>query len=226
MFGVYLDGLRQAEDLLEKGDHIEAMNQLNLLEKGVELNDIEKLAAMLLNCQIMIKVGDYEKSFLLAKTAFRKSMAISHPLLVIDSTITFLDAINGLGMLYDASNKEQKEFIQLINQSEDILKTITDLSKKDKSIRTEHLGRIKGIIEYSKIKTVPVKKDKAKAKIASLPIEKVKGVGQKAAELRKAGFKDASQLALAKIEELTPIKGIGPASAKKLIESAKELLNQ
>ena len=226
MFGVYLDGLRQAEDLLEKGDHIEAMNQLNLLEKGVELNDIEKLAAMLLNCQIMIKVGDYEKSFLLAKTAFRKSMAISHPLLVIDSTITFLDAINGLGMLYDASNKEQKEFIQLINQSEDILKTITDLSKKNKSIRIEHLGRIKGIIEYSKIKTVPVKKDKAKAKIASLPIEKVKGVGQKAAELRKAGFKDASQLALAKIEELTPIKGIGPASAKKLIESAKELLNQ
>jgi len=226
MFGVYFDGLRQAEDLLEKGDHKEAMNQLNLLEKGVELNDIEKLAAMLLNCQIMIKVGDYEKSFLLAKTAFRKSMAISNPLLVIDSTITFLDAINGLGMLYDASNKEQKEFIQMINRSEDILKTITDLSQKDQSIRTEHLGRIKGIIEYSKIKTVPVKKDKVKAKIASFPIEKVKGVGQKAVELRKAGFKDASQLALAKVEELTPIKGVGPVSAKKLIESAKELLNK
>jgi len=226
MFGVYLDGLRQAEDLLEKGDYDEAMNQLNLLEKGVELNDIEKLAAMLLNCQIMIKTGDYEKSFLLAKTAFRKSMAISNPLLVIDSTITFLDAINGLGMLYDASNKDQKEFVQMINQSEDILKTITDLSKKNKSIRTEHLGRIKGIIEYTKIKTVPVKKDKVKAKIASFPIEKVKGVGQKAAELRKVGFKDASQLALAKVEELTPIKGIGPASAKKLIESAKELLNK
>jgi len=226
MFGVYLDGLRQAEDLLEKGDYDEAMNQLNLLEKGVELNDIEKLAAMLLNCQIMIKIGDYEKSFLLAKTAFRKSMAISNPLLVIDSTITFLDAINGLGMLYDASNKDQKEFVQMINQSEDILKTITDLSKKNKSIRTEHLGRIKGIIEYTKIKTVPVKKDKVKTKIASFPIEKVKGVGQKAVELRKAGFKDASQLALAKAEELTPIKGIGPASAKKLIESAKELLNK
>lgn len=226
MFGVYLDGLRQAEDLLEKGDYDEAMNQLNLLEKGVELNDIEKLAAMLLNCQIMIKIGDYEKSFLLAKTAFRKSMAISNPLLVIDSTITFLDAINGLGMLYDASNKDQKEFVQMINQSEDILKTITDLSKENKSIRTEHLGRIKGIIEYTKIKTVPVKKDKVKAKIASFPIEKVKGVGQKAVELRKAGFKDASQLALAKVEELTPIKGIGPTSAKKLIESAKELLNK
>ncbi|MCE7748293.1 MAG: hypothetical protein GPJ51_07840 [Candidatus Heimdallarchaeota archaeon] len=226
MFGVYLDGLRQAEDLFGKGDYDEAMNQLNLLEKGVELNDIEKLAAMLLNCQIMIKKGDYEKSFLLAKTAFRKSMAISHPLLVIDSTITFLDAINGLGLLYDASNKDQKEFVQMINQSEDILKTITDLSKKNKDIRTEHLGRIKGIIEYTKIKTVPVKKDKTKAKIASFPIEKVKGVGQKAVELRKEGFKDASQLALAKVEELTPIKGIGPASAKKLIESAKELLNK
>ncbi|MCG3260353.1 MAG: hypothetical protein H7644_11430 [Candidatus Heimdallarchaeota archaeon] len=226
MFGVYLDGLRQAEDLLEKGDYDEAMNQLNLLEKGVELNDIEKLAAMLLNCQIMIKIGDYEKSFLLAKTAFRKSMAISNPLLVIDSTITFLDAINGLGMLYDASDKDQKEFVQMINRSEDILKTIADLSKKNKGIRTEHLGRIRGIIEYTKIKTVPVKKDKVKVKIASFPIEKVKGVGQKAGELRKAGFRDASQLALAKVEELTPIKGIGPASAKKLIESAKELLNK
>ncbi len=226
MFGVYLDGLRQAEDLLNKGDHNEAMNQLNILEKGVELNDIEKLAAMLLNCQIMIKIGDYEKSFLLAKTAFRKSMEISHPLLVVDSTITFLDAINGLGLLYDSSNKDQKEFVQMVNRSDDILKTITDISKKDKTIRNEHLGRIKGIIEYSKVKTVPAKKEKTQAKIASLPIENVKGVGQKAADLRKAGFKDASQLALAKLEDLTPIKGIGLASAKKLIESAKELLNQ
>jgi hypothetical protein len=226
MFGVYLDGLRQAEDLLHKGNHDEAINQLNMLEKGVELNEIEKLAAMLLNCQIMIKIGDFEKSFLLAKTAFRKSMELSHPLLVVDSTITFLDAINGLGMLYDSSSKDQKEFVQMVTRSEDILKTISDIGKKDRTIRTEHLGRIKGIIEYSKVKTVPAKKEKTKAKIASFPIEQVKGVGQKAADLRKAGFKDASQLALAKPEEITHIKGIGPASAKKLIDSAKELLNK
>ena len=224
MFGVYLDSLRQAEDLLNKGNHNEAINQLNLLEKGVELNEIEKLAAMLLNCQIMIKIGDFEKSFLLAKTAFRKSMEISHPLLVVDSTITFLDAMNGLGMFYDSSNKDQTDFLQMIKRSEDILKQIEDISKKDKTIRIEHLGRIKGIIEYSKIKTVPAKEEKIKAKIASIPIEQVKGVGQKATELKKAGFKDASQLALAIPEDLTHIKGIGPTSAKKLIESAKDLL--
>ena len=73
-------------------------------------------------------------------------------------------------MLYDSSNKDQKEFVQMVNRSEDILKTITDISKKDKTIRNEHLGRIKGIIEYSKVKTVPAKKEKTQAKIASLPV--------------------------------------------------------
>ena len=53
MFGIYLDNLRIAEDLLDEGKHNEAIHELNLLEKGVELSEVEKLAAMLLNCKIM-----------------------------------------------------------------------------------------------------------------------------------------------------------------------------
>ena len=46
MFGIYLDNLRIAEELLEQGKHNEAIHELNQIEKGVELTDVEKLAAM------------------------------------------------------------------------------------------------------------------------------------------------------------------------------------
>ncbi|MHA1198909.1 MAG: helix-hairpin-helix domain-containing protein [Candidatus Heimdallarchaeaceae archaeon] len=224
MFGIYLDNLRQAEDLLEKGKHNEAILELNLLEKGVELSEIEKLAAMLLNCKIMIKIGDYEKSFLLAKTAFRKSVELSHPLLVVDSTIVFLEATNGLGLLYDSSKKEQTEFTKMITRSEDILKSVKDLKKKDRDLRTNNLGNFRGIMEHSQLKTVPASDKAIKTKISNIPIEKVKGVGQKATALKEAGYSTAVDLSIASVDDLVKLKGIGAASAPKLIQAAKDLI--
>ncbi len=224
MFGVYLDSLRQAEELLAKGKHKEAIHQLNQLEKGVELNEVEKLASMLLNCQIMIKIGDFEKSVLLAKTAFRKSMEISHPLLVIDSTITFLEAINGLGFLYDSSKKEQSEFSKMITRSEDILKTVQDLRKTDKDLRLKNLGKFKGIMAHSQLKTVPASDKDLKKKISNIPIDKVKGVGQKTVALIEAGYTTAVDLSIASADDLVKLKGIGAATAPKLIQAAKDLV--
>ena len=224
MFGLYLDSLRQAEELLEKGKTNEAIHELNLLEKGVQLDEVEKLASMLLNCKIMIKIGDFEKSVLLAKTAFRKSMELSHPLLVVDSTITFLEAINGLGFLYDSPKKEQSEFIKMIARSEDILKSVRDLKKKDKDLRINNLGKFRGIIEHSQIKIIPTSDKEIKAKIPNIPIEKVKGVGQKAVLLKEAGYSTAVDLSIASITDLIKIKGVGEATAQKLIEAAKELI--
>ena len=224
MFGVYLDGLRQAEELLDKGKHNEAIHQLNLLEKGVELNDVEKLASMLLNCRIMISIGDYEKSFLLAKAAFRKSIEISHPLLVVDSTIIFLEAINGLGLLYDASKADQQEFTKMITRSEDILRNVKDLKKNDISLRIENLGKFRGIMAHSQLKTVPASEKTIKTKIANIPIEKVKGVGQKAAILKEAGYATAVDLSIANVKDLVKIKGVGQTTAPKLIQAAKDLV--
>lgn len=226
MFGIYLDNLRIAEELLEQGKHNEAIHELNQIEKGVELTDVEKLAAMLVNCKIMIKVRDFEKSVLLAKTAFRKSMKLSNPLLVVDSTIIFLEAINGLGLLYDSSQKEQNEFIKMISRSEEILKSVKHLNKRDKDIRINNLGKFRGIMEYSQLKTVPASDKETKKKISNIPIEKVKGVGQKAAVLKASGYTTAVDLSIAKVEDLVKIKGIGSTTAPKLIQAAKDLIRQ
>lgn len=226
MFGVYLDSLRIAEDLLEKGKHNEAIHELNLLEKGVELSDVEKLAAMLLNCKIMNYIGDYSKGFLLAKTAFRKSIELSHPLLVVDSTIVFLEAINGLGLLYDSKKKEQTDYIQMISRSENILKSMKDIRKKDKDLRINNLGKFRGIMEHSQIKKIPVTDKESKTKIKNIPIEQVKGVGQKADALKQAGYATAVELSIANTEDLVKIKGIGAATAPKLIQAAKDLIDK
>ncbi len=226
MFGIYLDNLRIAEELLEQGKHNEAIQELNQIEKRVELTDVEKLAAMLVNCKIMIKVRDFEKSVLLAKTAFRKSMKLSNPLLVVDSTIIFLEAINGLGLLYDSSQKEQNEFIKMISRSEEILKSVKHLNKRDKDIRINNLGKFRGIMEYSQLKTVPASDKETKKKISNIPIEKVKGVGQKAAVLKASGYNTAVDLSIAKVEDLVKIKGIGSTTAPKLIQAAKDLIRQ
>lgn len=224
MFGTYMEGLRQAEDLMEKGEHEEALHQINLLEKGVELGEIEKLACMLLTSQIMNKVGHYDKSLMLSKAAFRKSMELSEPLLVVDSTITFLESISGLGMLFDASKKDHKEFMTMIETSEDILKTIDKLKKNEREIRAENLTNLKGIIKHAQAKVVPVQKEEPKKELVAIPVEKIKGVGQKAAAMKEAGFKTVADVAYASIDDLVRIKGIGQATAVKIIEAAKELL--
>lgn len=223
MFGIYLEGLRQAEDLMQKGEHEQALHEINLLEKGIELDDKEKLACMLLTSQIMNKTGNFDKSFMLSKFAFRKSLTLEEPLLVVDSTISFLESISGLGVLFDASKKELKEYTQMITRSEEILKTIEKISKKGREIRSESLTNLKGIIKHSEIKKVPVKEEPTK-EIPSIPIRDVKGVGQKAEVMIEAGIKTAADLAFAKIDDLVKIKGIGDATAKKLIAAAKEML--
>ena len=52
----------------------------------------------------------------------------------------------------------------------------------------------------------------------------VKGLGKKAETLIEAGIDTVEKLANSKKEDLTDLKGIGEATAEKLIESAKELL--
>lgn len=223
MFGTYLEGLRTAENFMEQGKYSEALHEINLLEKGLELDDVGKLASMLLTSQIMIKTENYDKSLMLAKVAFRKSMELSNPLLVVDSTIIFLDSISGLGMLYDASKKEQKEFMQMIDRSEDILKTVSKLNKAEREIREDGLRNLRGIITHSQMKTVPPAEKKVEITI-TIPIEDVKGVGQKAKDLRESGIKSAEELSLASPKNLAKIKGIGLTSAQKLIDNAKEML--
>jgi len=54
----------------------------------------------------------------------------------------------------------------------------------------------------------------------------VKGVGKKENTLKEAGIDSVEKLANANIDELTTLKGIGKATAEKLVENAKNLLNE
>jgi hypothetical protein len=114
----------------------------------------------------------------------------------------------------------------MISQSENILKSMKNIKKKDKDLRIKSLGIFRGIMEHSQIKTVPASEIEAKTKIENIPIEKVKGVGQKATALKEAGYATAVDLSIAKTEDLIKIKGIGTATAPKLILAAKELIEE
>jgi len=55
-------------------------------------------------------------------------------------------------------------------------------------------------------------------------LEDVKGLGAKKSTLEEAGIDSVEKLAKTEVDDLTALKGIGKATAKKLIDNAKELL--
>ena len=55
-------------------------------------------------------------------------------------------------------------------------------------------------------------------------LEDIKGLGKKAENLREAGIDSVEKLSTMKAEDLIDIKGIGQATAQKIIDNAKELL--
>jgi len=57
-------------------------------------------------------------------------------------------------------------------------------------------------------------------------LEDVKGVGKKQEVLIEAGIDSVEKLADANVDELTQLKGIGKATAEKLVSNAKELLSE
>ncbi len=58
-----------------------------------------------------------------------------------------------------------------------------------------------------------------------IPITNIKGVGsRKAMLLRESGYNTVEKIAAISLEKLSKIKGIGPANAKMIIDSAKELV--
>ncbi|MFX1529833.1 MAG: helix-hairpin-helix domain-containing protein [Promethearchaeota archaeon] len=60
----------------------------------------------------------------------------------------------------------------------------------------------------------------------SYNLSDVKGLGKKEDTLKEVGIDSVEKLANANIDELTTLKGIGKATAEKLVENARSLLNE
>lgn len=60
----------------------------------------------------------------------------------------------------------------------------------------------------------------------SFNLSDVKGVGKKEVTLKEAGIDSVEKLAISNIDDLITLKGIGKATAEKMIESAKGLLKE
>lgn len=58
----------------------------------------------------------------------------------------------------------------------------------------------------------------------ALKLDDVKGLGKKIDVLKEAGIDSVKKLAESKVEDLTELKGIGTASAEKIIDNAKSML--
>jgi N utilization substance protein A len=84
----------------------------------------------------------------------------------------------------------------------------------------------KEVKETKEVKEAKEKKEpKEKRKAESLSIEQLSGVGEKTqAILKKGGFKNIEDIAVANIEDLVKIKGLGEKRAQKIIAEAKKAL--
>ncbi|MFX0104091.1 MAG: helix-hairpin-helix domain-containing protein [Candidatus Hodarchaeota archaeon] len=60
----------------------------------------------------------------------------------------------------------------------------------------------------------------------TLKLEDVKGIGKKIDTLKEVGIDSVEKLANATMEELIELKGIGKATAQKMVDNAKKLLSQ
>ncbi len=92
-----------------------------------------------------------------------------------------------------------------------------DVEKAEEEVKIE----VKEIVK-EKRKT---KENKVKAKEKTVTLEELPGVGEKPlALLKKLGYKSLEDLAGAKIEEITKVKGIGKAKAEKIKEAARKAI--
>jgi len=88
------------------------------------------------------------------------------------------------------------------------------------------------VIEASKEKEAAVEKEAAaekeeKKKKIEVSLEQLPGVGEKTlASLEAAGLNSLEDIAKAKLEDLTKVKGVGNKKAQKLIEEAKKLMRK
>lgn len=125
------NNLIQARKLIDEGEYDTALQLIKNTEKTEGMSSTNKLSFQLLECDILIKQGLYEKGFKLAEKTHNEGKKLGTQLLSFDALIFMVNFLFYQGLLEKA--------VEIIKQAEEFLQTIKEGSKRDYKEREAHL---------------------------------------------------------------------------------------
>ncbi|MHA2087898.1 MAG: tetratricopeptide repeat protein [Promethearchaeota archaeon] len=130
--------LNKIERLVNEGKFDAALKKMNQFEEGGEISLQDKVSFNLLKCDILNQQSLYEDSLQLAENTYKESLGLGKSLLTID-------CLNLMAYSLMQQNKTDKAVL-LLNQGEELLKTITQENLKDYKKREADINFYKGFI--------------------------------------------------------------------------------
>ncbi|MFX0026429.1 MAG: tetratricopeptide repeat protein [Candidatus Hermodarchaeota archaeon] len=113
----------QARKLFEEGKFEKAFSLIKKFEGKKTLIPMDQLSCNLLKSSILNRFGNYEKSLKFAEKAYQESQELKNNLSMIDALLNMAWALSFLGDL--------EKVLDLTTQSEDILRTLNEISIKE-----------------------------------------------------------------------------------------------
>ena len=135
------DLLHLAQDMIEEEKIFEALEFLKSLEPVDEYNDREKTIFYTLNSEIHCILNNNQKSYEMAEKAIQSAKKIDNGLEVVDALLRMGSILISMG-----KNKEGMDYLE---ESSEILSNLTQVSEKDSKRRMALILSYKGIFFYN-----------------------------------------------------------------------------
>ncbi len=132
--------LIRAEQLMDENQLDKALTLLSNYEQKEELSHHDKASCHLLQCQILLWQGKYKELFKHAEQAYKESEGLENSFLKVDSLLLMVHKVVNLEKYEEAS--------ELIEQGEELLKTIPQQLTKAYKQREASLAYVKGRFYY------------------------------------------------------------------------------
>jgi len=128
--------LKQAEQLMNESKYDEALSLMNNLDGRDDTADSDQLSRYLLTSECLNELANFEEGYKLAEKAYQKSRKLRDNLRSIDALEKMAYATMRIG--------DFKKTLNLIEQIEDLLKTLTRCTPLEREQREASIDFIKG----------------------------------------------------------------------------------
>ena len=132
--------LIQIKKLIDDGKYDEALRLIDSLEQMKSLTLQDKLSCQLLKCNLLYWQWKFEEMLKIADQTYKESLKLGRNLQSVDALILSAKALKFLD--------KEEEAINVINQTEELLKTFTRELPEDYLQREAHIYLVKGISIY------------------------------------------------------------------------------